>query len=210
MHFLLILFELKLFLKVRILFVSLLAIQILGVIITPFLLDEAVSLYGTHVVSLLLSMGVLLTYSNNLTQDQKDGSLSQRFLIFSPLEIILAKYIAIFILMCLTILILSFAILLLYSVEINMILYFFLSNILMTMITISIAICSSVIKLYFANQNEYLSVIMMPILIPVLILLGLAISLKNYFFLALILGVSLVVVPITIFLSSYLLKKSIN
>ena len=201
------LFEIKILHKVRAVSVLLFSFQMISVLTLPFLLDsQDISIYAPQILVFCMAQSVILANSHNFLADKTDGTLVQKFLIFDYLYIVIVKQLSIFIISILINCLISVMVWILYSINFIQFLFFFATNFLVLLVSSALSSCSSIIKLYFDNNSEYLSMVMMPILIPFFICGSTAITSCNPFYILLLLGMNLILVPIITFLGVYLIR----
>lgn len=201
------LFEIKILHQVRAISILLFSFQTISMLTLPFLLDSKdIEFYAPQILVFCIALSIIITSSNNLSADKLDGSLVQKLLIFEYFDIVIVKQLSMFLLSALISLMISIMIWLLYSLSFLQFFFFLAASLLVLIISCSLAFCSSVIKLYFDNNTEYLSMIMMPLLIPFFICASIAITSCNYFYLLLMLGMNLILAPIISLMSIYLMR----
>ncbi len=197
----------KILYKARGIFTLLFSFQAISMLTLPFLLDSKdIEFYAPQILLFCITLSNIIANSNNLLDDNKDGSLVQKLLLYDYMDIVIAKQSAIFLASSIITLIVSIMALFFYSLNLIEFLFFLSSTILILFVASALAFCSSVIKLYFDNNTEYLSMIMMPLLIPFFICSSLSITSCNYCYLLLMLGMNLILIPIISFMSGHLLR----
>jgi heme exporter protein B len=149
--------------------------------------------------------------SNFLRPELEDGSLELLLASFRPTQIILAKYLSLF--MCGSIgfiINLPFSYLL-FNIDANQLILIGTCGLLLMLTSSAIIALISSIQCYFRSNTNFLSILIMPLIIPNIILSGIIIqSDSNYSMILILLGVNFIIVPICIFLSSYLIENIYN
>jgi ABC-type transport system involved in cytochrome c biogenesis permease component len=178
------------------------------VVILPFLLSQYdLAKYGLSLILFINILSIILAAPIYLMRDNDDGCLEQMIIGIETSNIIIVKFFALVVLAIIISLLLSPVIMLLYSIDLKAIIIFLFSEILAIIFASSLAINSAIIKLYFANNNEYVSLLSLPMVIPILILSSMAISTASFMMILMMVGINLVFVPLVILFNSYLLKN---
>lgn len=144
-------------------------------------------------------------------EDMNDGTIELLMIIFSPLQITLAKFISLS--ACTS---LAFATMLpitciLYNIELSLALLMFISGIVLCLATSGLICLISAIQCYFKSNTNFISVLIMPLIIPSIILIGIAMQANqanNY--LGFLYGINLILTPLCIYLTSYLIENIYN
>ncbi len=145
-------------------------------------------------------------------QDLSDGSLESLLVNFSSLEITLAKFISILgsslfsLIFNLPIIFILFnpSSFLLLNLTYAMVLLLMLASALLTLIAST--------QCYFRSNTNFLPLLTMPLLIPSIIITGIVMqdAINSTNLLLIMLGINLVILPITFILASYLIKNIYN
>ena len=189
----------------------LLMFQLMAVFMLPFIIGNAnIAIKGSQLFILIIVLSSIIIMPLYLYSDHHDGSLAQLLTIHSALEILLSKICALYFINIIITLIVLPITTLLYDLDFARMSCLLLSAILTMVFAYVVALTSAIVKLYFANNNEYISLIMLPIMVPVLICSSLAIETASWFYFILLLAINLVVVPIIVTLNNYLLKNLYN
>lgn len=206
-YFNLIAWEISILHKSTSIFLSLLITEIFIIVITAFIISfDQINITILKIIILINTVMMTVYIPNFITQNMTGGWLEQLIVSFPYEKIILVKKISIFIInFIVTILTLPF-IALLYNIPKDALLCYFINNIVIGFFCSSLIMTLSLIKLYFNNNNEFISILLIPILIPVIICSSLSLEENNLSFMMINLGISLIVAPISFFSSIYLLK----
>ncbi len=172
---------------------------------------ENIQLFGVAFSVICIPLAFISLSNNLIKPDIEDGSLEISLTVINPIKIIVAKYISI----CICVL-LSFAITLpittiLYDIKIHTLVALILSGILLITLSSALSVLTSSIQGYFRTNTNFLSILIMPLIIPNIIISGLLIqSPEEMHLTAIMLGINLVIIPPALYLSSYLLENIYN
>lgn len=147
-----------------------------------------------------------------LKHDKEDGYLELLMIHFATIEIIIAKFLSIFASYCIGLSIylpiVSFFFNLSYMIAVKL----SVSLILVLMLSISLVILISTIQIYFKSNTNFLTLLALPLLIPSLIISCIIIQ-SNYYeysLLGIMIGINLILIPISLLFANYLLKNLFN
>ena len=162
------------------------------------------------VISIPLSLIGITT--NFLRPEIEDGSLEILLTSFNSIQIILAKYLSLF--LCGSIgfianLPLSY---LLFNIDASQLSLIAISGLLLMSTSCGVVILISSIQCYFRSNTNFLSTLLMPLIIPSIILSGMIIESdnNNHSITFILIGVNCIIIPISIYLSSYLIENIYN
>ncbi len=150
--------------------------------------------------------------ANFLRTELEDGTLEILLTSFKPIQIILAKYLGLFICgsvaFVLNITISCF----LFNIEAFQLNLVIITGLLLMATSCGIVILISSIQCYFRSNTNFLSTLLLPLIIPSIILSGIIIQSdnNNSSLLLILIGVNCIIVPISIYLSSYLIENIYN
>jgi heme exporter protein B len=150
--------------------------------------------------------------ANFLRTELEDGTLEILLTSFKPIQIILAKYLGLFICgsvaFVLNIPISCF----LFNIEAFQLNLVIITGLLLMATSCGIVILISSIQCYFRSNTNFLSTLLLPLVIPSIILSGIIIQSdnNNSSLLLILIGVNCIIVPISIYLSSYLIENIYN
>ena len=160
------------------------------------------------VICLLIS---LINFSSIIFKsDLEDGSLELLLSIVSYEEIILAKFFAIFISSTVGLVFILPIIYIFFDQTLLEIIFFFMSVWLMLGLSSSLVVLSGSVQCYFKKNANFVGTFIMPLLIPDIIMTGLILQDNNLQLIFIMIGINLVFLPISFFLSSYLIKNIYN
>jgi len=172
---------------------------------------ETIASFGIVFSVVAIPLALIGVSANFLRPDIEDGSLELLLASFKPSQIILAKYLSLF-----TCGFIGFIInvpfsYLLFNIAIDQLLLIITCGLLLMASSAAIIMLISSIQSYFRSNTNFLTVLIMPLIIPSIILSGIIIQSDNNYSLALILlGVNCIIVPASIYLSSYLIENIYN
>lgn len=150
--------------------------------------------------------------ANFLRTEVEDGTLEILLTSFKPIQIILAKYLGLFICgsvaFVLNIPISCF----LFNIEAFQLNLVIITGLLLMATSCGVVILISSIQCYFRSNTNFLSTLLLPLIIPSIILSGIIIQSdnNNSSLLLILIGVNCIIVPISIYLSSYLIENIYN
>ncbi len=150
--------------------------------------------------------------ANFLRTELEDGTLEILLTSFKPIQIILAKYLGLFICgsvaFVLNIPISCF----LFNIEALQLNLVIITGLLLMATSCGVVILISSIQCYFRSNTNFLSTLLLPLIIPSIILSGIIIQSdnNNFSLLLILIGVNCIIIPISIYLSSYLIENIYN
>ncbi|MCC8407064.1 MAG: heme exporter protein CcmB [Rickettsia endosymbiont of Ecitomorpha arachnoides] len=160
------------------------------------------------VICLLIS---LIGFSSIIFKtDLEDGSLELLLSIISYEKIILAKFFAIFISSTVGLVFVLPIIYVFFDQTLLEIIFFFISVWMMLVLSSSLVVLSGSVQCYFKKNANFVGTFIMPLLIPNIIMTGLILQDNNLQLIFIMIGINLVFLPISFFLSSYLIKNIYN
>ncbi|WP_341788186.1 MULTISPECIES: heme exporter protein CcmB [unclassified Rickettsia] len=157
------------------------------------------------VICLLIS---LIGFSSIIFKsDLEDGSLELMLSIVNPTKIVLAKFFAIFISSTIGIILTLPIIYIFFSQTLLEIIFFFFSVWLVIILSSSLVVLSGSMQSYFRVNANFIGIFIMPLLIPSIIMTGLVLQDNNLQLIFIMIGINLVILPISFVLSSYLIRN---
>lgn len=142
--------------------------------------------------------------------DLEDGSLELLLSIVSHEKIILAKFFAIFISSTIGMILTLPIIYIFFDQTLFEVMFFFISVWMMLVLSTSLVVLSGSVQCYFKKNANFVGTFIMPLLIPNIIMTGLILQDNNLQLIFIMIGINLVFLPISFFLSSYLIKNIYN
>ncbi|WPY01018.1 hypothetical protein Trichorick_00911 [Candidatus Trichorickettsia mobilis] len=144
-------------------------------------------------------------------QDIEDGTLELLLSSFSAVEIVVAKFGAILISSTIGAIINMPIILIIFNLTRSTLIKLSITLILLLILASALLVLIAAMQGYFRSNTNFLSILIMPLIIPNIIMAGLILQEEtNFYLLTIMTGIDLIVVPCTIFLSSYLIKNVYN
>jgi len=150
--------------------------------------------------------------ANFLRTELEDGTLEILLTSFKPIQIILAKYLGLFICGSLAFVLnipISYFLFNIEAFQLNLVI---ITGLLLMATSCGVVILISSIQCYFRSNTNFLSTLLLPLIIPSIILSGIIIQSdnSNFSLLLILIGVNCIIIPISIYLSSYLIENIYN
>lgn len=167
--------------------------------------------FGVIISIICIPLAHLNVASNTFKVDVADGTIESLLTVFTSGQIALVKFLCLA--MCTAI---AFSanlpiLVVLYNLNSEMLLAIILCGILLSISSSAIMCLIASVQCYFRSNTNFLSILIMPIIIPNIIMVGLALqNTDNISFIAILLGVSLIITPVAVFLSRYLIENIYN
>jgi heme exporter protein B len=161
----------------------------------------------------IVTLPLSLLGASNLIfkQDIEDGYLENLLSNFSSFQIVLAKFFSLLV-SGITGVVLNIPIIfLMFSLSFSKVTSITYTLILLLITSCSLIMVISSIQGYFRSNTSFLSILITPLLIPSIILAGLILQTSDdSSLLFIMIGINLIILPISLFLSSYLIKNIYN
>ncbi|XVN43442.1 MAG: heme exporter protein CcmB [Candidatus Rickettsia vulgarisii] len=143
--------------------------------------------------------------------DIEDGNLELLLSSFSENEIIISKFLTIFLIAISSVILNIPIIYILFDIKAELIFLIIISLTLLLILSSALLILIGSIQSYFRSNTNLLSILIMPILIPSIIFTGLIIqNPENIKYIFVMIGINIILLPIILYLSSYLIKNIYN
>jgi len=143
--------------------------------------------------------------------DIEDGHFEFLLISYSPGQIIAAKYFILCFLSSLSFLLNIPFIYLLFSLSLDTTIKILVCGFLLIMISASLICLISAIQSYFRANTNFLSILVMPLIVPSIILSGIVLQQPSSLGIVLImLGINFVIIPSSLYLSSFLIENIYN
>ena len=143
--------------------------------------------------------------------DINDGNLEMMLISFSPQQIILAKFLAICFCSIFAFSLLLPLIYFIFNLTAKMLALIAISSLLLILLSSSVIILIAAVQGYFRSNTNFLSIILMPLIIPNIILSGIAIQNNDpYNIIAIMFGIGMIIIPCCLYLASYLITNIYN
>lgn len=177
-------------------------------IINPY---EKIASFGSILSIVLIPLALIGTSSNFLKSELEDGSFELLLTSFVPLKIVVAKYIALF--LCTTISFLANLPIayLLFNIAPSNLILMAVCGFLLSSAACAVILLIATVQCYFRNNTNFLSSLLLPLIIPSIILSGIALQdSNNHSIILILLGINLILIPVIIYLTSYLIANIYN
>ncbi len=172
---------------------------------------ENIQAFGIIFAVISIPLAFISLSGNLIKPDIEDGSLETLITASTPGKIILAKYIALCICCSLSFFLTMPIIYLIYNIEFITFTAIISSAVILLFLSAALITLISAIQGYFRSNTNFLSILIMPLLIPNIILSGLFLQNNtDLHLLFIMLGVNLVIIPPALYLSSYLVENIYN
>lgn len=145
-----------------------------------------------------------------IKSDLNDGFLETILTIYRPGQIIMAKYIALVCNLILSCILILPIILLLFQIPLQELTHLYILMMLTIFQIAIILVFINVLHAYFKRNTNMLISLILPLILPSIMITSLAIGSMKSDFLMILLGIDLIFIPISLYLSSYLLKNLFN
>jgi heme exporter protein B len=144
--------------------------------------------------------------------DLDDGYLENLLVVFSPLQIILAKFGAFTICGIISLIINIPIIILIFNIfDLTLIMHLATCLLCLLFLSSSLLLLVGASLCYFRSNGNFISLIILPLLLPSIMISGLALQETSAIYLIyILLGINLIILPISLIFSSYLLKNIYN
>lgn len=153
----------------------------------------------------------LISFSSSIFKsDLEDGSLELLLSAVSHNKIILAKFFAISISSTVGIILTLPIIYVFFSQTLTEIVFFLISVWLVLILTSSLVVLAGSMQSYFRTNANLMGTFIMPLLIPNIVITGMILQDNNLRLIFIMIGINLIFLPISFFLSSYLIRNIYN
>jgi heme exporter protein B len=143
--------------------------------------------------------------------DIEDGTLEHNLSIIQPSRIILGKYIALCLCVSVSFLMVIPIIIILYDISNPQFIALSLSGLILIALSSALGLLISSIQGYFRTNTNFLSILIMPLIVPNIILSGMVIqSPQDMYFITIMIGIDMIIIPPSLYLSSYLIENIYN
>lgn len=174
---------------------------------------DKIANFGIVFSVIAIPLSLISISTNFLRSEIEDGSLELLLVSFNPIQIALAKYLNLFI--CGSIAFIANAPIsyLLFNMDTTHLSLLLISGLLLMSTSCGIIIMISSVQCYFRSNTNFLSSLLMPLIIPSIILSGMIIesnNTNNCSIIFILIGVNCIIIPTSIYLSSYLIENIYN
>jgi len=144
-------------------------------------------------------------------QDLDDGSLELLLSNYSSQEIIISKFLSVFSSAIISILFNIPIIFIIFDLSWTLLILLFITLFLLLLLASGLVILIGAIQGYFRSNTNFLSILIMPLLIPNIIMSGLVLQNAQYLSLVFVMiGINIIILPVVLYLSCYLVKNIFN
>lgn len=173
--------------------------------------SDEIQKYGILFSLLCIPLSALSISNNLFKNDIDDGTLEIQLTTAPSWKIVYAKYGALAIIQILSFAIISPFLALIFNIDpLQTILLFVTASILIKSNSALVTLISS-IQAYFRSNTSFLAVLIIPVILPNIILSGMFIqNFEHYYILFIMIGISMIIIPASLFLSSYLIDNIYN
>ncbi len=167
--------------------------------------------FGIILSLIYIPLAFLGISSNIIKPDLDDGSLECLLICTNPMKVILAKFIVLSINTSISFTIILPFLKIIFNIDFYCSLILYALALLLLFISSALIILIASIQSYFKSNTNFFTLLIMPLFIPSIILAGLCIQdMQNLHLLFIMFGINLVVIPPSLFLSSYLIDNIYN
>lgn len=173
--------------------------------------QENIQKFGVIFSVIFLPIGLISFAQIIFKNDIEDGNLELLLASFSENEIIISKFLTIFFIAISSAILNTPIIYVLFAVNTKTIFLIVATLILLLILSSALLILIGSIQGYFRSNTNLLSILIMPILIPSIIFTGLILlNPENIKYIFVMIGINIILLPIILYLSSYLIKNIYN
>jgi heme exporter protein B len=172
---------------------------------------ENIQVFGIvfSVVCIPLAFISISTYL--IKPDIEDGSIELLLISFSSNIVILAKYLALCTCCTFSFILTAPIIYVVYNIQPYIFVLVLACSLLLLFLSAALIILIASIQGYFRSNTNFLAILILPLIIPNIVLSGVFIQNPNDLYLLLIMvGINLVVIPPSLYLSGYLVENIYN
>lgn len=206
-------YELNLYMRIHnlssyIFIYSLMAIFAMSMITSP----HNLSYFGLLITLIIYVLTTLNITTTNIKRDLEDGSLEGLLLTINVYSIVIVKIMSLFIAVIIPFMISVPIISIIYNISWWELTTFTISSLLLFLQIASVVTLISAVQSYFFYNSHFAAITTIPLIIPGLIITGLIIeSSYDVLYLELItLGITLIILPISIILCTFLINNIYN
>ncbi|MDX2049777.1 MAG: hypothetical protein SFT93_01160 [Rickettsiaceae bacterium] len=142
--------------------------------------------------------------------DYESGNLDFQIIAFEIYEVVISKFLALFAFMVCVLFVSCVSSSIIFSLDVNELLLVFLGSTPVAFSSSGAILAFSAINVYFEKKAKLISSVILSFIIPSIIMFGLFVNLKNWVYLIFALGINLIIVPIFVYSSIFLIKDIYN
>ncbi|RYE05924.1 MAG: hypothetical protein EOP33_01545 [Rickettsiaceae bacterium] len=206
--FILIIWELKILNKANNFIKSYLSLFLLYILSVALTCNQDDMINSGLVFAIIYAPVSLIGFCDQIfRQDVEEGYLELLLNSFVSSEIILAKYCSLFLTVCACCCCCLPIIALAFNISPNLIIILFCILLLIFALACGMIILVSSIQAYFRHKTNLLQILIMFMIIPSIIIAGVILHSHAYYLFLVLLGIDMILIPIILFLSSFLIKN---
>ena len=172
---------------------------------------ENIQIFGIIFSVIIIPLAFISLSGHLMKPDIEDGTFEVLLISLSPIKIVLAKYIALCICCCLSFVLTTPFIYIVYNMQVLTFVLVLASAFMLLFLSAALAILIAAIQGYFRSNTNFLGLLIMPLIIPSIILSGILIqNTEDIHLLFIMIGINLVIIPPALYLSGYLIKNIYN
>jgi len=172
---------------------------------------ENIQKFGIIFSVISIPLAFISLPTNIIKPDIEDGSLELMLLLASSSQIAIGKFSALVIASLTSFLVTMPIIYFVFNIPFLVMINIIICGILMTKLAAALIVLIASVQGYFRSNTNFLSVLIMPLIIPTIILSGILLqNPENLSLIWIMLGINLVVIPVSLYLSGYLIENIYN
>ncbi len=152
---------------------------------------------------------MFIGFSGNIIKnDIEDGSLEILLTCHSAFYIIMSKLIALTLCTIISLVVFMPIIWFLFNLDLYVVCILLICSALLLKLSACLCVLIASAQGYFRSNTNFLSILIMPILIPAIIICGMALQNSgSSYLIAILVGINMIIAPIAIYLSTYLVEN---
>jgi len=172
---------------------------------------ENIQKFGIIFSVISIPLAFISLPTNIIKPDIEDGSLELMLLLAPSNQIAIGKFSALVIASLTSFLVTMPIIYFVFNIPFLVMINIIICGILMTKLAAALIVLIASVQGYFRSNTNFLSVLIMPLIIPTIILSGILLqNPENLSLIWIMLGINLVVIPVSLYLSGYLIENIYN
>lgn len=172
---------------------------------------EEIQKFGTLFSVIYIPIGFFNLAPSIFKSDVEDGSLECLLIATSSIKIILCKFLVLSLSVSTSFVIISPLIMVFFHLDIFALALLICNAALLLLLSAALTVLIASIQAYFKSNTNFLTILIMPFIIPSIILSGIFIqSMNETYLLAMLAGINLLLIPPSLYLSSYLVDNIYN
>lgn len=173
--------------------------------------EEDIQRFGIIFSIISIPLAFIGLSSILIKPDIEDGYLETLLSSTLAIKIILSKYIALSVCSIMSFVLVAPIIYILYNIDNSIFVMMSLAAITLIFLSAALIILIASIQAYFRSNTNFLSIIIMPLIIPSIIISGVLIqNIDQTHLLFIMIGIDCIIIPPALYLSSYLIENIYN